>query len=58
MEVIEVFEKGGEDGLTIGGLVEKLDLAGCRQQGAVNGKLGIELEDETWHGDLGEHKNE
>ena len=47
MEVIEGVERDGEDGLAIGGLLEKLDLAGCRQQGTVNGQLDIELENET-----------
>ena len=51
MGEIEGVEKGDEDGLTIGGLVEKLDLAVCRQQGTVNGQLGVELENEIWHGD-------
>ena len=54
MGVIEGVEKGGEDVLAIGGLVEMLDLAGCRQQGTVNGQLEIELENETWRGDSGE----
>ena len=55
MGVIECVEKGGEDGLAIGGLVEKLNLAGCRQQGTVNGQLEINFENETWYGDSGKH---
>ena len=44
--VTEGVEKGGADGLAIGGLVKKLDLAECRQQGTVNRQLEVELENE------------
>ena len=54
MRVIRGGKKSDEDGLTIGGLVGKLELAGCRQQGTVNGQLGIELQNKTWYSESGE----